>query len=137
MAGEWASEFAGPQTEDWQAEYDAELERLHGAQAPSAHGGYVMAENNPFLSDTDSMAKGWDLFKRVRIWEGGEGVLASPKVRDSGPAWLPRVRGRRAVLTPLPTEVSPFAIQSSRAQGGLPALHATLTCHSIHPGRVC
>ncbi|KAL6770309.1 PEX5 [Auxenochlorella protothecoides x Auxenochlorella symbiontica] len=69
VAGEWASEFAGPQTEDWQAEYDAELERLHGAQAPSAHGGYVMAENNPFLSDTDSMAKGWDLFKRGVLTE--------------------------------------------------------------------
>ena len=25
-----------------------------------------MAENNPFLTDTDSFAKGKDLFKRVR-----------------------------------------------------------------------
>jgi hypothetical protein len=32
---------------------------------PRASGGYVMNPNNPFLTDTDSFAKGRELFRRV------------------------------------------------------------------------
>ncbi|KAL4859835.1 Peroxisome biogenesis protein 5 [Chlorella vulgaris] len=71
--GEWAQEFAGQQgstdVAGWEAEYMAELERLHGTQGPSAAGGYVFAADNPFLLDTDSESKGRELFRRGVLTE--------------------------------------------------------------------
>lgn len=69
VAGEWASEFHNPATEDWQEEYAAELERMAAAGPVSANGAYVMAENNPFLNDTDSLAKGRELFRKGVLTE--------------------------------------------------------------------
>lgn len=37
---------------------------VHNAAGPRAAGAYVFAEDNPFLLDTDSFAKGKDLFRR-------------------------------------------------------------------------
>eukprot|EP00887_Chlorella_sp_A99_P004578 scaffold4.g4578.t1 len=70
--GEWAEQFAageGAGVQQWEEEYLSELERLHSAAGPRAAGEYVMAENNPFLLDTDSFAKGKDLFRRGVLTE--------------------------------------------------------------------
>ncbi|KAI7842283.1 hypothetical protein COHA_003924 [Chlorella ohadii] len=75
--GAWAEEFADARGStdiaSWEQEYMAELERLHGAAGPRAAGAYVFAEANPFLMDTDSLAKGKDLFRRGVL---SEAVLA-------------------------------------------------------------
>lgn len=66
--GAWAEEFAGSAAQ-WEDEYLAELERLHSAAGPRASGDYVMSENNPFLTDTESFAKGKELFRRGVLTE--------------------------------------------------------------------
>lgn len=60
-------------TSNWEEEYMKEIERLHTAGGPSAYGGYVLAENNPFLTDSDSYSKGRELFKAGIL---NEAVLA-------------------------------------------------------------
>ncbi|PSC73938.1 Peroxisome biogenesis 5 [Micractinium conductrix] len=71
--GQWAQEFregaASTDIASWEEEYMAELERVHGSQGPRAAGGYVFADPNPFLLDTDSLAKGKDLFRRGVLTE--------------------------------------------------------------------
>jgi len=80
----WANQFINGTTNvaaaggggggsNWEEEYLQELERIHGPGGPSANGGYVMSENNPFLLDTNSFAKGRDLFRRGIL---NEAVLA-------------------------------------------------------------
>ena len=49
------------------------------AAGPRAAGGYVFAENNPFLLDSDSFAKGRDLFRRG-VLTGGLDVCGSKGV---------------------------------------------------------
>ncbi|GAB4823917.1 hypothetical protein N2152v2_010963 [Parachlorella kessleri] len=78
--GGWVEEFGAEangtrsiDVEQWESEYLQELERLNGTAGPRNAGEYVMAENNPFLTDTDSFAKGKDLFKRGVL---SEAVLA-------------------------------------------------------------
>lgn len=67
VANEWAQEFHGSSTDGWQEEFATELEKLAAAGPGTAHGGYIMAENNPFLNDMDSLVKGRDLFRKVLL----------------------------------------------------------------------
>lgn len=70
VAGDWAREFAGPATDNWQAEFEEELARLNTLDGATSSGDYVMAENNPFLTDLDSLAKGREFFCKVRACVG-------------------------------------------------------------------
>ena len=72
LTSNWAQEFAGNAVE-WEEEYLRELQRLHISPDGRGRGEYVMAENNPFLSDLDSLSKGKELFKRGVL---SEAVLA-------------------------------------------------------------
>ena len=76
--GDWAEQFAaerpGPDVAAWEEEYLNELNKLHlDMGLGRIPGEYVMAENNPFLSDRDSFQKGKDLFRRGIL---SEAVLA-------------------------------------------------------------
>jgi len=74
--GSWASEFLEETgtAPGWEEEYLAELERLNSSSGPiRTSGEYTMAENNPFLSDTESFVKGKSLFSRGVL---SEAVLA-------------------------------------------------------------
>lgn len=51
------------------------------AAGPRGAGEYVMAENNPFLTDLDSFSKGKDLFKKV----GAGGLLVKNAVAKNNP----------------------------------------------------
>lgn len=77
--GDWAEQFAGaenagPDVAAWEEEYLQELQNLHlDMGLGRIPGEYIMAENNPFLADTDSFSKGKDLFRRGVL---SEAVLA-------------------------------------------------------------
>lgn len=81
MADDWIEQFEEGVGKDnatdlaaaWEEEYLAELERLHGVEGPESSVGYAMTENNPFLDDFDSFAKGKDLFRRGLL---SEAILA-------------------------------------------------------------
>lgn len=75
----WTTEFLNSQGESdvtrWEEEYLTELEKLHSSPYDHARldSPYAMAENNPFLRDTNSFVKGKDLFKKGIL---SEAVLA-------------------------------------------------------------
>ena len=75
---DWAEQFSAANTTtaggaaplaDWEEEYFQELEKLHSEIGPRSEGAYIMAANNPFLTDTASFSKGKDLFRRGVLTE--------------------------------------------------------------------
>jgi peroxin-5 len=73
LTADWAEEFSNSalpaDVANWEEEYLRELEKLHSAIGPRSSGQYIMAENNPFLTDLDSFQKGKDLFRKGVLTE--------------------------------------------------------------------
>jgi peroxin-5 len=75
LTTDWVEEFSAAGTalptdvSNWEEEYLRELEKLHSDIGPRSSGQYIMAENNPFLTDVDSFQKGKDLFRRGVLTE--------------------------------------------------------------------
>lgn len=75
LTADWADEFSSSSAAlpvdvaNWEEEYLRELEKLHSEFGPRSSGQYLMAENNPFLTDVDSFQKGKDLFRKGVLTE--------------------------------------------------------------------